>query len=457
MFPTVGEQAEEVEYINASDIRPTGAEDAEGRPVRELESLCMNCHQQGTTKLLMTYIPNFREVIVMSFYCPHCGFRNSEIQSAAEIQEEGLEYEIEITDAEDLGRQVVKSEHAACKFPQLDVEIPAGPGRITTIDGLLSGMADDLARDQPVRKHIDPTLYEQIEAVTKKLTDAATGKTLPLKFILNDPSGNSFVADGKAASHVRHYKCTPTQIRAMGLEVNEETRNPSMATKVAESQENLNHGGEFDDSVPEDMREEVQTFWGACPSCHTDIATNMKVVNIPHFKDVIIMSTTCSHCGYKSNEVRTGGAVPEKGRRVTLEIVEKDDLTRDMLKSETCSLSFPELNLDLAPGTLGGRFTTIEGLLEQVYEQLEKRILESEPGTLSQDEEHRWGVFLARLQAAIAGELLPFTLKMEDPMAASYVQNIYAPDPDPNMKIEDYERTFEENEELGLNDMNTEQ
>lgn len=35
-------------------------------------------------------------------------------------------------------------------------------------------------------------------------------------------------------------------------------------------------------------------------------------------------------------------------------------------------------------------------------------------------------------------------------------QNIYAPDPDPEMKIEKYTRTFEHNEDLGLNDMKTE-
>lgn len=37
-----------------------------------------------------------------------------------------------------------------------------------------------------------------------------------------------------------------------------------------------------------------------------------------------------------------------------------------------------------------------------------------------------------------------------------YVQNVYAPDPDPEMKIEKYVRTFEQNEDLGLNDMKTE-
>lgn len=32
----------------------------------------------------------------------------------------------------------------------------------------------------------------------------------------------------------------------------------------------------------------------------------------------------------------------------------------------------------------------------------------------------------------------------------------YAPDPDPNLSQEDYERDHEQNEELGLNDINTE-
>jgi zinc finger protein len=58
------------------------------------------------------------------------------------------------------------------------------------------------------------------------------------------------------------------------------------------------------------------------------------------------------------------------------------------------------------------------------------------------------------LQQALAGE--PFTIIVDDPMANSYIQNIYAPDDDPNLIIEDYERTFDQNEELGLNDIKTE-
>ena len=45
---------------------------------------------------------------------------------------------------------------------------------------------------------------------------------------------------------------------------------------------------------------------------------------------------------------------------------------------------------------------------------------------------------------------------LDDPLANSYLQNLYAPDPDPNMVIELYDRTWEQNEELGLNDIKVE-
>jgi zinc finger protein len=47
----------------------------------------------------------------------------------------------------------------------------------------------------------------------------------------------------------------------------------------------------------------------------------------------------------------------------------------------------------------------------------------------------------------------PFTLIIDDPVSNSYLQNLYAPDPDPNMTVEEYDRTEEQNEELGFSDM----
>ena len=71
-------------------------------------------------------------------------------------------------------------------------------------------------------------------------------------------------------------------------------------------------GFKSDASEIENFSNEVQTFAATCSSCYKPCETHMKTVNIPHFKDVILMSTVCDHCGYKSNEVKTGGAIPEK-------------------------------------------------------------------------------------------------------------------------------------------------
>ena len=45
---------------------------------------------------------------------------------------------------------------------------------------------------------------------------------------------------------------------------------------------------------------------------------------------------------------------------------------------------------------------------------------------------------------------------LKDPLASSYVQNLCFPAADPQIETEDYERTAEEEEDLGLSDMNTE-
>ena len=46
-----------------------------------------------------------------------------------------------------------------------------------------------------------------------------------------------------------------------------------------------------------------------------------------------------------------------------------------------------------------------------------------------------------------------FTIILDDPLSNSYIQNLYAPDEDPNMTSELYDRTLDDNEDLGLNDI----
>jgi zinc finger protein len=49
----------------------------------------------------------------------------------------------------------------------------------------------------------------------------------------------------------------------------------------------------------------------------------------------------------------------------------------DVAQSETCGLTIQEIDLVLQAGTLGGRFTTLEGILEQVYEELSDKVFAS--------------------------------------------------------------------------------
>lgn len=54
--------------------------------------------------------------------------------------------------------------------------------------------------------------------------------------------------------------------------------------------------------------------------------------DIPHFKEVIIMATTCDLCGFRSQEVKSGAGIEPTGIRLTLHLTDESDLSRDILK-----------------------------------------------------------------------------------------------------------------------------
>lgn len=319
-FQPVGEAAEEISKKEDVDeegpVEDTASD--EPQPIQEIESLCMNCHENGTTRLLLTRIPFFREVILMSFSCPHCGFRNSEIQPASMIQEKGSKYTFLIENKEDMNRQVVKSESCDCSFPSISLDIPHQRGQLTNVEGLLTEVRDDIAADQPVRKHTDPESFEKIEEFLGKINDMVEGRSFPFLLIADDPSGNSWIELSPGESHTKwskvEYERTPEQNESLGL---------------------VNADAEEDQERPETppiSNDEVHTFQATCPSCLRRCDTHMKIVDIPHFKEVVIMSTVCDTCGYKSNEVKTGGEIPLKGRKITLKVDDPEDLARDILK-----------------------------------------------------------------------------------------------------------------------------
>nr|XP_002754481.1 zinc finger protein ZPR1 isoform X1 [Callithrix jacchus]ABZ10532.1 zinc finger protein 259 (predicted) [Callithrix jacchus] len=418
-------------------FRPISAEDEEQQPT-EIESLCMNCYRNGMTRLLLTKIPFFREIIVSSFSCEHCGWNNTEIQSAGRIQDQGVRYTLTVRTLEDMNREVVKTDSATTRIPELDFEIPAfsQKGALTTVEGLITRAISGLEQDQPARRANKDATAERIDEFIVKLKELKQ-VTSPFTLIIDDPSGNSFVENPHApqkddALVITYYSRTRQQEEMLGLQAEAPAEKPE----------------------EEDLRNEVLQFNTNCPECNAPAQTNMKLVQIPHFKEVIIMATNCENCGHRTNEVKSGGAVEALGTRITLHITDPSDMTRDLLKSETCSVEIPELEFELGMAVLGGKFTTLEGLLKDIRELVTKNPFtlgdSSSPGQTEKLQEFR-----QKMDQIIDGDVRAHLI-MDDPAGNSYLQNVYAPEDDPEMKVERYKRTFDQNEELGLNDMKTE-
>ncbi|THG22417.1 hypothetical protein TEA_021449 [Camellia sinensis var. sinensis] len=463
---------------------------------------------QGTTRFLLTLIPHFRKILLSAFECPHCGERNNEVQFAGELQPRGCHYQLNFppdvasTSALKLflllllsslsllflmlNRQVVKSDTATIKIPELDFEIPpeAQRGSLSTVEGILLRAADEIEALQEERKKVDPQSAESIDRFLPKLRACAKGES-PFTIILDDPAGNSFIENPFApspdpSSTIKFYERTPEQQASLGYVVDpslggehrdealseelnstgdQTRREPHGLIGAAAGQRAIAQGNsaEFAESLFRySAPEEVMTFPSTCGTCAAKCETRMFVTSfvelnnltdIPYFREVIVMASSCDACGYRNSELKPGGRIPEKGKKITVLVKNINDLSRDVIKSDTASVEVPELDLVLTSGTLGGVVTTVEDL-ERVHGF-------TFGDSLDDSKKSKWLDFRARLNKLLSVED-PWTLIIDDALANSFV----APATDDvkddhQLSFEEYERSWEQNEELGLNDIDT--
>jgi zinc finger protein len=558
------------------------------------DCLCMNCGQStGTTTLLPTKVPYFREIIIMNLDCSNCYFKNSEINFGGQIQEYGEQITLTITSTNDLNRQIIKSDYASISIPKIfNFEIPPSTqrGTVSTIEGIFRTAANNLEALQPQRlqlndlenfyrcrcaiKNLRHFVNASNDNNSKSTSDSKTDNNdhndnngddedvdddefinpiFPFDIILNDISGNSYIENFLAPANdpqlqIVKYNRTPQQDMELGLQPSQQAiqdgtidnANPQHKNIVNATHNKLIQNIHVDDSnsitgnhqpqintniidiVPSSMhfnsinasnpvtstnyaaqsqksqdnnnnktnigRNEVMKFTTTCTNCYKETETDMCIVDIPHFKEVIIMSMVCDLCGYRSNEIKGGGGIPKFGCTITLHCTNADDLTREILKSDTAGIAIPEIELQLEEGGLDGVYTSIEGLLIKLRDRLKstnpfgvgdsntKHHL-SNDGTefTSQPIHAKYQEFLNKLTLICEGQLLPFTIIISDPLSNSFIgpipkdalalslqaekdgnRSCYDTYIDPNMTIVEYVRTHEQNEILGLNDMKTE-
>ncbi|KAL6894022.1 hypothetical protein ACP4OV_008120 [Aristida adscensionis] len=322
-----------------------GDEDAHATPLHEIESLCMRCGENGTTRLLLTLIPHFREVVLMAFECPHCGERNNEIQFAGQLQPKGCCYRLEVPSgqSEILNRQVVKSDSATIKIPELDFEIPpeAQRGTLSTVEGIIMRAVDELQALQDERKKVDPQKAEAIDQFLVKLRSLGSGEAA-FTFVLDDPAGNSFIENPHAPSSdpllsVRFYERTPEQLAALGFLAEPPTEQPAEAGLPGSAVES-NSGGlqrEPHGSVgavagrraiaqgnPDEVAaalcrysapEEVDTLPSTCGACGTECVTRFFATTVGGKRAIVSSFTAFKHAWLDWEHTRLCGAIRSSG------------------------------------------------------------------------------------------------------------------------------------------------
>lgn len=197
----------------------------------------------------------------------------------------GSVYTLKCVTRSDLNRQLVKGEHAEVFLPEVELTIPPNTrGQLTTVEGIISAVVEDLAAAQPFRRAQSQEVYEKIEALLNKLrgivqispesTKPEDPLSLPFTLRIDDPTGNSFaepyggLSDPKWSK--REYQRSKQQEVQLGLA------------------EDTGLTADYETENPE----EVLSFPGVCGSCGATLETFMKKIDIPHFKVQYILSST---------------------------------------------------------------------------------------------------------------------------------------------------------------------
>lgn len=197
-------------------------------PSDVIESVCMDCKKNGETRFMYTKIPMFKEIILSSFACDHCGYRDNEVQFGGKLGDKGCKYSLNVTDQDCLNRSVVKSEFATIRIPELDFEIPpqTQKGSIKTVEGYLLTTIEGLSELQDQRRKFNPEAAAKIDEFIEKMKAMREGREFGWKFELDDPSGNSFIQNPNApnpdlaCSH-SFFQRTVEDYKNMGYNVDE--------------------------------------------------------------------------------------------------------------------------------------------------------------------------------------------------------------------------------------------
>ena len=141
-------------------------------------------------------IPYFGKVFIFSMKCEKCGFSKADVECAE--TKDPTSYTIEVNSEKDMQIRVVKSSEATVKIPQMRMSMTPGPiseGFVTNIEGILDRFKAIIEQERDESE--DPEVKKHAKNLLKKIWKIKLGD-IPLKIVIEDPTGNSAIISDKA-------------------------------------------------------------------------------------------------------------------------------------------------------------------------------------------------------------------------------------------------------------------
>ncbi|NLX48896.1 MAG: ZPR1 zinc finger domain-containing protein [Methanospirillum sp.] len=157
---------------------------------------CAACGEECEYVYQTETIPFFSDILIISAFCPACGYRYANTQMLAEG--EPLRFTFRVESPDDLVVRVVRSMTGRLRIPELGVEIDPGPaceGFVTNVEGVLDRV---LSVVEGVLVWAEGGERSRAELLRTEIEGAKAGE-FPITLVLEDPTGNSAIVSDRAA------------------------------------------------------------------------------------------------------------------------------------------------------------------------------------------------------------------------------------------------------------------
>lgn len=156
-----------------------------------------------------------------------------------------------------------------------------------------------------------------------------------------------------------------------------------------------------------------------CPVCNGKgtAKSTTKTEEIPYFGEIMESSIVCDACGYKHNDVI---ALEQKDPvKYTLNI-NKDTLSSRVIKSQSATVSIPELGLKVEPGPKSlGYVSNVEGVINRFEDGIKHAL-----AIFDDEESQKNGKEILKKLDYLLDGTLNATLIIEDPFGQSNIMDI---------------------------------